>query len=283
MAEQVGTAAGGPVSGTSAGAVLTRGGARSPGAGRRSGDARPGRDQPEDEATTLWARQDLFTSADIEIEDEDELFDGPRNPADGPPRSVASPPSRGRARPSAVIGVVQTGPISLAELARIEEGDTAPDTVMMSADEAAAARNAADLGYQLAGGRDAASARAAALETQIAERSAAIPGQSSPGSGSSSLGAGPRNRVVAGRGERAGNSEDGQAAGPGCRMCGKEVLAPTPRRLRGPADSSAGFVCDTCENVFCAAHTLRVSGLFESLFKTGRFRCQLCQLEASRR
>ena len=61
-----------------------------------------------------------------------------------------------------------------------------------------------------------------------------------------------------------------------CRMCGKKVTRPAPRRLRGPVVSETGFRCEKCNNVFCAAHVVRVSSLWESLFRGGRFRCQLC-------
>jgi hypothetical protein len=61
-----------------------------------------------------------------------------------------------------------------------------------------------------------------------------------------------------------------------CRMCGKKVESPRPIRFRGPAISDRGFRCEKCNNVFCAAHVVRVSGLIESFFSTGRFRCQLC-------
>ena len=61
-----------------------------------------------------------------------------------------------------------------------------------------------------------------------------------------------------------------------CRMCGRKVTRPVPRRLRGSVQSEHGFRCEKCNNVFCAAHVVRVSGIFESLFRTGRFRCQLC-------
>jgi len=66
-----------------------------------------------------------------------------------------------------------------------------------------------------------------------------------------------------------------------CRMCGRKVSRPEPRRLRGPLQSDKGFRCEKCNNVFCAAHVVRVSGLLESLFGTGRFRCQLCLPEVT--
>jgi hypothetical protein len=61
-----------------------------------------------------------------------------------------------------------------------------------------------------------------------------------------------------------------------CRMCGKKVESPHQVRFRGPAESDRGFRCEKCNNVFCAAHVVRVSGLIETLFSNGRFRCQLC-------
>jgi hypothetical protein len=61
-----------------------------------------------------------------------------------------------------------------------------------------------------------------------------------------------------------------------CRMCGRKITRPIPRRLRGSTSSEHGFRCEKCHNVFCAAHVVRVSGLWESLLGKGRFRCQLC-------
>ena len=61
-----------------------------------------------------------------------------------------------------------------------------------------------------------------------------------------------------------------------CRMCGRKVSRPEPRRLRGSAHSEIGFRCEKCNNVFCAAHVVRVSGLWQSLVSGARFRCQLC-------
>ena len=61
-----------------------------------------------------------------------------------------------------------------------------------------------------------------------------------------------------------------------CRMCGKKTETPRPVRFRGPAESDRGFRCERCNNIFCAAHVVRVSGLIESIFSSGRFRCQLC-------
>lgn len=66
-----------------------------------------------------------------------------------------------------------------------------------------------------------------------------------------------------------------------CRMCGRRVSRPAPRRLRGPAHGEHGFRCEQCKNVFCAAHVVRVSGLWESLVSGGRFRCQLCLPQAT--
>ena len=66
-----------------------------------------------------------------------------------------------------------------------------------------------------------------------------------------------------------------------CRMCGRRVSRPQPRRLRGPAHGEHGFRCELCKNVFCAAHVVRVSGLWESLVSGGRFRCQLCLPQAT--
>lgn len=61
-----------------------------------------------------------------------------------------------------------------------------------------------------------------------------------------------------------------------CRMCGRKITRPLPRRLRGAMSGEHGFRCEKCKNVFCAAHVVRVSSLWESLFRIGRFRCQLC-------
>ena len=66
-----------------------------------------------------------------------------------------------------------------------------------------------------------------------------------------------------------------------CRMCGRRVSRPVPRKLRGSMHGEGGFRCEKCNNVFCAAHVVRVSGLWESLFSGARFRCQLCLPEAT--
>lgn len=62
-----------------------------------------------------------------------------------------------------------------------------------------------------------------------------------------------------------------------CRMCGRKVSAPRAWRIRGPLESMRGFRCEKCQNVYCAAHIVRISGLVESLLRGARFRCHLCQ------
>ena len=62
-----------------------------------------------------------------------------------------------------------------------------------------------------------------------------------------------------------------------CRICGRKLNEPVPRRLRGATSGRNGFHCDHCENTFCAAHVVRVSGLIETIIYGGRFRCLLCQ------
>ncbi len=59
-----------------------------------------------------------------------------------------------------------------------------------------------------------------------------------------------------------------------CRMCGSKVALPAPRRFGQPAGE--GYRCHRCQNVFCAAHVVRVSGFFATLFTGARFSCQLC-------
>lgn len=66
-----------------------------------------------------------------------------------------------------------------------------------------------------------------------------------------------------------------------CRICGRKVGWPRARRFRGGRNSSHGFRCDTCGNVFCSTHVLRVSAFWESLLHHGRFRCLLCELGQS--
>lgn len=65
-----------------------------------------------------------------------------------------------------------------------------------------------------------------------------------------------------------------------CRVCGRRIASPLPARFRGPTQSERGFRCDACSNVVCAAHAVRVSGFFETLFRGGRFRCVLCSPDA---
>lgn len=62
-----------------------------------------------------------------------------------------------------------------------------------------------------------------------------------------------------------------------CRICGRKVTEPKKRRFRGPMSGSHSFQCERCENVFCAAHVVRTSGLWESLLFGARFSCLLCQ------
>lgn len=66
-----------------------------------------------------------------------------------------------------------------------------------------------------------------------------------------------------------------------CRICGRQVAWPRARRFRGGRTSTHGFRCDTCGNVFCSTHVLRVSAFWESLLHHGRFRCLLCELGQS--
>ncbi len=65
-----------------------------------------------------------------------------------------------------------------------------------------------------------------------------------------------------------------------CRVCGRRIATPTPVRFRGPTQGERGFRCDACANVVCAAHVVRVSGLLETIFRGGRFRCVLCSPDA---
>ena len=61
-----------------------------------------------------------------------------------------------------------------------------------------------------------------------------------------------------------------------CRICGRKVTTPKPTRLRHSPHGDRGFRCEKCSNVFCGTHVVRVSGLLETLFRRGRFRCVLC-------
>jgi hypothetical protein len=61
-----------------------------------------------------------------------------------------------------------------------------------------------------------------------------------------------------------------------CRMCDRRVTRPKRRRLRGSPQSDDGFRCEKCNNIFCAAHVVRVSNIFASVISGARFRCQLC-------
>jgi hypothetical protein len=65
-----------------------------------------------------------------------------------------------------------------------------------------------------------------------------------------------------------------------CRVCGRRIASPTPIRFRGSIQSERGFRCEACSNVVCAAHAVRVSGFFATLFLGGRFRCVLCSPDA---
>jgi hypothetical protein len=66
-----------------------------------------------------------------------------------------------------------------------------------------------------------------------------------------------------------------------CRICGRKIEAPRPRRFRGPPHGTGGFLCEKCGNVFCAGHVVRVSGLLATLLSGGRFCCVLCMEEAT--
>jgi hypothetical protein len=67
-----------------------------------------------------------------------------------------------------------------------------------------------------------------------------------------------------------------------CRTCNRKVTWPRKRRFRGFPGGRQGFRCDTCGNVYCGTHVVRVSSFFESLLH-GRFRCQLCTVGYKRR
>ena len=67
-----------------------------------------------------------------------------------------------------------------------------------------------------------------------------------------------------------------------CRICGRALDNPRPQRWRGRRGSQRAFVCDTCDNVICAAHAVRVSTLWEGVTGSSRFRCVLCRTGRSR-
>lgn len=69
---------------------------------------------------------------------------------------------------------------------------------------------------------------------------------------------------------------------PHCRMCGRVVGIPSPRRIRGPIDSGQGFRCERCQNIFCAGHIVRVTPIVRSLIGPARFCCQLCLPESEK-
>ncbi|MCA9668951.1 MAG: hypothetical protein KC503_25325 [Myxococcales bacterium] len=59
-----------------------------------------------------------------------------------------------------------------------------------------------------------------------------------------------------------------------CRFCGTRVAEPQPTRLSRPEDQ--GYLCDTCNNVYCGEHVVRTTGVIRSLLSGARYRCVLC-------
>jgi len=207
-------------------------------------------EEPEDEATTLWAKSDLFSADDIEPPEE-ELFaekalvnhgHDVRLPGlDTTPVAPPEPP------------VVPPEPVASHE-SPPREPPSVPETVRMSPEEAKAAMR---------------SARAAAKDYRA---SAAPDVGRPPKNGDNVPVAGPS--LAKCRSDEI-SPERAQLTCT-CRICSRSVLTPRQRRLRGAINSENGFRCDVCHNVFCAAHVVRVSGLVESLLRMGRFRCVLC-------
>ena len=65
-----------------------------------------------------------------------------------------------------------------------------------------------------------------------------------------------------------------------CRHCGQRITAPQQLRFARPVQG--GYRCKTCENVFCHEHSVRVSGLIDTLVNGGRYSCPLCLPEATK-
>lgn len=256
-------------------------------AGEPAADVKAGgprsRLDPEEEATTVWGKADLFEGSEEAEEEEEPLFR----------ESFAAPEV---AAPEVVTGPVRLlddvpgdaeAPLPSADEANSAEPteDDAPavaeddglSTVEMTAEQVAALA-AASLG-----------ADSAAVAGQVQGRAGEGPTEE----------AGPLVQLSGAEAEAARELAEREAAQHDpdptrvvkanmtrlsceCRMCGRKVGTPRTRRFRGSLRSEVGFRCDICSNVFCATHVVRISGLFESLLKQGRFRCQLCQLEASK-
>lgn len=275
-------------------------------------DARKG--DPEEEATTVWGKADLFGDVETEEEDneEDDLFgEGPRQPP-----ATTIPGSLESVQPL-------TGPIH-EEDAPVDvlpsddpEGKGEEDvaaTVEMTAEQAAALA-AASLAAASRASAPAKAPRDAPPETPDSKRSEAPDPLLDGPTGDDLVGDGPAGEIAQARPaedrpfedaplvqlsgaekdaaereaqERAQELDTDQTRvvkprGPRlsheCRMCGKKIADPHPRRFRGSTRSEEGFRCDRCGNVFCATHVVRVSGILRSVLGHAVFRCQLCNLD----
>lgn len=250
-----------------------------PAAGVKAAEPRL-RVDPEEEATTVWGKADLFEGSEEAEEEEEPLF-----------RESFAPPE------------VVTGPVRLLDDV---PGDA--EAPLPSADDAAASAPAVAEGDEPAVAEDdglstvqmTAEQVAALAAASLGADSAAVAGQvQGRGGDGPTEDAGPLVQLSGAEAEAARELAEREAAQHDpdptrvvkatmtrlsceCRMCGRKVGTPRTRRFRGSLRSEVGFRCDICSNVFCAAHVVRISGLFESLLKEGRFRCQLCQLEASK-
>jgi hypothetical protein len=267
------------------------------GAPTQGPDAKASGVDHEDEATTLWAKADLFSEDDFE--EEEPLFreqsftleagqeagqarelvaleagqarelsvdDGTATLIDKPPRDVsnqalppANVPTTGDAPSSALERPADpnTGPVRLNDLQRARQAP-APDAMATAAPDAVATSIVEPLSPPP-------SSSDAPSEARPSERrSHTTP---DPGPQQSRFKAEPTTVVHRSR------------LSCQCRMCGKKIEAPKPRRFRGSLTSAAGFRCDTCDNVFCAGHVIRVSSVIGSLFRGGVFRCQLCAVK----
>ncbi len=233
----------------------------------------------EDEATTVWGKADLFDGVETEEEDDDlfgesgdsgnrdmashddpvtgpgrrhgALFSSPRpHAAEPPPEDHAATVEMTAARAAQLVASAEAE--ARAQAQQVEADD---DTLPPPSGEFSAPRGLADRAVT----------SEPLVEVSGEERLAA---QAEAEARALELEADPT-RVV----------KPTPALSHECRMCGKKIMAPAPRRFRGGKSSVRGFRCDRCGNTFCAAHVVRINGFFSSLFGQGVFRCQLCDLD----
>jgi hypothetical protein len=265
----------------------------------------------EDEATTVWGKADLFDGVEAE-EEEDDLFGESGDSGNAPGRNSFAP------RQVEDFAEPVTGPVRLddvndeflagdAEQAASEEAPADDDaaTVEMTAEQAAQLVAEAASGHQADNGAATPPLEASSPEAGLEQSAPDTDPNAPPPSGEFLAPQVPQDHAVSDEPLVQVSGDEGAAAAReaearalelesdptrvvkkldrplthDCRMCGRKVATPEPRRFRGSKSGVHGFHCDRCGNTFCAAHVVRVSSLLGSLFGPGVFRCQLCDLD----